>query len=80
MDAGATLQVLGCDARQGCAPNRVALRFPSLARCAQHRALARAGVAHDKRQVALARDMREGGPLLVPETPVAQRPHPAPRR
>ena len=52
---------------------RVALCFPSFTRSAQHRALARAGIAHNKRQIPLAGDMHERGPLLVPKSPIVQR-------
>src|SRR3954466_7500706 len=47
--------------------------LPGLPRYAQHRALARAGVTHNKRQIPIARDMRERGPLLVPKLAIAQR-------
>src|SRR4051794_41140889 len=72
-NARAALQALSSNARQGCTPNRVALRFPSLTRGAQHRALARTGVAHNKRQIPLARDVLKSASLLVPKSPIAQR-------
>ncbi len=58
------LKVLRRDAGQGCAAHRVALPLPRLARDAEHRRLAAAGVADDGRQPGAAGDMIEGVALL----------------
>src|SRR3546814_13369728 len=57
-------QILGRDARQGRAAHLIALRLPRLARDPQHRRLAAAGIADDRRKALVAGDMRQRPALL----------------
>src|SRR3546814_428062 len=56
--------MLGRDARQGRAAHLIALRLPRLARDPQHRRLAAAGIADDRRKALVAGDMRQRPALL----------------
>src|SRR3546814_11818791 len=63
-EGGPAFQILGRDARQGRAAHLIALRLPRLARDPQHRRLAAAGIADDRRKALVAGDMRQRPALL----------------
>jgi hypothetical protein len=63
--ARSAFEIFCRNAGQRHAPDRVTGRFPSLARHAQHRTLARSGVADHDRKIAPVRDMRQCAGLLA---------------
>ena len=64
-DARSAFEIFRRNAGQRHAPNLVACRFPGLPRHAQHRALARAGMADHDAEIAPVRDMRQRVGLLA---------------
>ena len=64
-DARSAFEVFRRDAGQCRAPDLVARRFPGLPRHAQHRALARSGMADHDPKIAPVRDMRQRVGLLA---------------
>ena len=64
-DARSALEIFRRDAGKCCAPDLVARRLPCLPRHAQHRALARSGMADHDAQIVTIRDMRNRVGLLA---------------
>ena len=64
-DARSAFEVFRRDAGQRHAPDLITRRFPCLPRHAQHRALARSGIADHDAKIAPVRDMRQRVGLLA---------------